>query len=158
MWQAPNQRVRALASAKKRERERLKRPLHIMRINAELEVVPLRPSSAATPAASSPSSPPAQIRLILNDLTARTASFFSPVPLVGGQEVKIKIVEPQELLLKAQISWCQEYAADSHVLSDHPYSYRIGVKFVHAGAAEKDALQEYCDAVQKNHLYPPKAA
>jgi hypothetical protein len=152
MWQAPNQRVRSIANAKKRERERAKKPIHIKRINALIELLPL--SEEKNPA----SAEKVNIRLILNDVTTKGASFFARSPLTAGQKITLYLEEPTKIVIQAQVRWCQEYAANSHVLSQQPYSYRLGIEFILGSAEEQDAAKAFYDRVYQNHLYPNRIA
>jgi hypothetical protein len=149
MWHAPNQRVRALANAKRRERERARRPIHIKRIIATIEI-------ATTPEPAESGQPKLHVRLVLNDLSPKGAGLFSPEPLIPGQSVFLKITDPEHLTIKAKVVWCQEYHANSHVLSNQSYSYRIGIEFV-LSPSEEQAVKIFCDEVAKNFLFSVKA-
>jgi hypothetical protein len=147
MWQAPNQRVRAVANAKKREREKSRRPIHIKRINAQLEVKQ----------ANSQETFKTHVRLILNDLSTKGVGLFSPEPLVPGQDIVLSIADPHQINLKARVIWCQEHTANSHVISAQPFSYRMGLEFELSTVEEQQSIKVFCEEVSKNHLYSVKA-
>lgn len=146
MWHSPNQRLRAIANAKKRERERARRPIHIKRIIASLDLGNVAPDAPKT-----------NVRLVLNDLSYKGAGLFSPIALTPGQQIVLAISEPSQLSIKCRVAWCQEYHANSHVLSQQPHSYRLGLEFLLA-PEEESAVKAFCDEVAKNHLYTQKSA
>lgn len=148
MWQAPNQRVRAIASAKKREKERNRRPIHIKRVQAELKVVG---TINTTPHIT-------QARVLLNDLSPKGLGLFAANPIMVGQQIALTIEEPKRFYIRGRVIWCQEHDADSHVLSPTPYSYRIGIEFVFESREEEQQVAAYCDEIAKNHLFTLKAA
>ncbi len=145
MWHTPNQRVRAIANAKKRERERNRRPLHIKRILATLESLNARPEEHTK----------LQIRLLLNDFTSKGAGLFSPHPMNPGDEVTLEISGPKHIKVKARIIWCQEFQANSHVLTKEPFSFRIGIQF-NVTPEEEKMLQAFSDELSNNFLYAAK--
>src|SRR5690242_8040716 len=136
MWHAPNQRVRALANAKRRERERARRPIHIKRIIAAIEITD-GSTNTANPNEPQPEQPKLNVRLVLNDLSPKGAGLFSPEQLIPGQMVSLRITDPEHLTIKAKVIWCQEYHANSHVLSQQSYSYRIGIEFILSPSEEQ---------------------
>lgn len=141
MWHAPNQRVRAAAIAKKRERDRARRPIHIKRLNAQLEI----------PSLSGEGSTQSQVRLLLNDLSPKGIGLYVTMPLIVGQEIILAVTEPRNMKIRSKVIWCQEYAASSHILSSHSFSHRAGLEFVLTDEEEID-MKEFCDDVLRNHL------
>lgn len=142
MWQSPSQRARS--ASRKSEREKNRKPLHIKRTVVQLEMTQGEPN-------------PVEVRLVLNDLSAKGAGLFSPKPLTPGQEVKLNIAEPFNIQVKAKVIWCQEHNANSHVLSDRPFSYRVGAEFILTSPDEKDNIKKFCEEIEKNHLYSLRA-
>ena len=148
MWQAPNQRVRAMATSKKREKERAKRRLHIKRVTAELRLV-----------TSPPTEQPIQIvRVLLNDLTSAGVGLFSLHSLAIGQEIALTLDQPKKVYLRGKVAWCQEYDSDSHVLSAEAYSYRIGIHFVFETKVEQESVKMICEELVKTHVFVCRAA
>ena len=148
MWQAPNQRVRAIAQAKRRERERARRPLHIKRVSAELKVLTL-PSAAPMVT---------DARVLLNDFSPKGLGLFCGRPLGVGQEVAITLESPRRIYVRGRIVWCQEYDCESHVLSQRSYSYRIGVQFTFETVEEQKAIKAFCDELSKDYLLTSRVA
>jgi len=148
MWQAPNQRMRALANSKKRERERLRKPLHVKRITATIQPLPSEGDEPST----TQENLLTPVRLILNDLSPKGAGLFSPTPFQPGQKISMSIKEPEHLSLKAKVIWCQSYHANSHVLSNQAYSFRMGVEFILTPTEEQE-LKIFCGEVAKNHVF-----
>jgi Tfp pilus assembly protein PilZ len=141
MWQSPNQRVRAQANARKRERERLSMPFHIKRVVA----------AVALPAVGEAPPTSVDVRLILNDFTPKGMGLFSAHRFSTGDEVTITLESPKKIQIKGSIAWCQEYEVRGKVLTEHSFSYRVGLHFVFANAEEEQAVKAYCDELLKNH-------
>lgn len=151
MWQTPNQRARAVANQKKREREKLRRRFHVTRVIAQIEKTPQEGGSDENKAV--------PVRVILNDLSIKGVGVFSHHPLVAGMEVNFKIVEPVEIILPAKIVWCQAHDSDTHVLSQEPYAYRMGLSF-HPSEEQLENLKAVLDTIFKTHIFrlKPKVA
>ncbi len=149
MWHSPNQRLRALAHAKKRERDRARRPFHVKRITAHLTL--LTPSTKINPHENP--DPPIPIRVVLNDLTPKGVGLFSQAALIAGQEVIMAISEPMKLDIRSRIIWCQEHGANSHVLSPNPFCFRLGVEFILPTTEDQQNVSAFWEEVCKNHLY-----
>lgn len=146
MWQAPSQRIRALAIAKKRARERNKHAIHLKLVDADLKL--LEENLEAEP------NPETQVRVILNDLGSKGVGLFATRSLEVGQEVALTLTKPRSLRIHGRIAWCQEYKADSHVLSQTPYAYRIGIVFDFSQAPEEEMkVKAFCDELAKEYLY-----
>lgn len=149
MWQAPNQRVRAAASAKKRERDRNQRPIHLKRVHADLQSIG---ESTSLPSVAS------EVRLVLNDLTEAGFTFFSRKRLHAGQEVVLTLKDPRPLELKGKIVWCQEHEADGHVLSPEPFSFRAGLQLAFSSEEERAAFKAFCDELAESSITLASAA
>lgn len=147
MWQAPNQRGKALANQRKRDRERMRQNFHLRRVRAQIKI-----SEPMAPATST------HARLILNDLSPKGMGMFSEAPLMVGQIVAITIEEPRRFYVHGRIVWCQEYDANSHVLSETSFSYRVGVEFVFETKEEEKSVREYCENLVQEYVYGRKAA
>jgi hypothetical protein len=145
MWQAPSQRARAAAYAQKKAREKARRAIHIKRIFANLEIVD------STDAPTSETKAP--VRLILNDLSTKGVGLFCSQALISGQEIILTINDPLQLSLHAKVIWCQEHSANSHILSDQPYRYRIGVEFSFPTIEEQQSIAAFYEEITKHYLY-----
>ncbi|MCM2277219.1 MAG: PilZ domain-containing protein [Oligoflexia bacterium] len=143
MWQAPNQRIRSIQSSKKRQQDRLRRPLHIKRVGAELKVLGQGPRQGAV----------AEARVILNDISHGGMGVFSSVPIVVGQEIAITLQEPRRVYLRGRVVWCQEYDTESPIISKNPFSYRMGVVFQFRDRQEEQAVKAFCEEIFREHLY-----
>lgn len=143
MWHTPNQRLRAIATAKRRERERNRRPFHLKRIEASL----LLNSSGEAGVE------PVLARVILNDLSTSGVGVFAQSPIAPGSEISMAITEPMQLDIRARVVWCQEHSANSHVLSATPFSYRMGLEFIVADPAEEQLIADFWKDLCANHLY-----
>jgi hypothetical protein len=148
MWQAPNQRVRALQSAKKRQIDRLSRPLHLKRVRAEVRINATQSAPQKI----------AEARVLLNDVSPTGMGIFSTIPFLVGQEVAITLEDPKRVFLRGRVTWCQEYDVDSHILSANSFSYRMGIKFVFQSKVEEEAVRLFCEELCQNVLYTDDAA
>lgn len=148
MWQSPNQRVRAIAIARKRERDRLLHPIHFRRVEATLTVT-------ATGAETPQSFP---VRVILNDLSPKGMGLFVTQALVAEQDVTIQLKDPREITVSGRVVACQEYHNEGHILTPKSYPYRMGIRFLFKTAEEEKAFQDFCNELSVNHLYGQKAA
>jgi hypothetical protein len=169
MWHNPNQRLRAIANAKKREREKQRRPFHVKRVIAHLSL----PKPAETPIqaqdqntqeqpGSKTATTDSQIeiipaRVILNDLSSKGVGLFSPFPFIPGQEVIVNITAPIKLQLPSRVVWCQQHDANSHVLSSQPYSYRLGIEFLHPSHEKQESIKIIFDDISRNFLYSTRS-
>jgi hypothetical protein len=100
----------------------------------------------------------AQGRLLLNDISPKGLGLFSDQPIMVGQEIALTIEEPKRFYVRGRVVWCQEADADSHILSSHPFSYRIGLVFLFQNAAEEAQVKAYCDELARDVLYGAQAA
>ncbi len=140
MWQAPSHRIRALASAKRRQRERQRLAIHIKQVEGEVTIA--NAQGPAVPA-----------RIVLNDIAPKGVGVFTPEPFGIGQEVELKISKPKEINLRGRVAWCQEYDANSHILSQTPFSFRIGIVFSLDNSEDEQNVKSYCEELAKGYLY-----
>jgi hypothetical protein len=139
MWQSSNPRARAMA--KKRERQRNRKPLHIKRVTGDLKFIG---SDADI----------SHVRVVLNDITPKGVGVFCESALMVGREVALTIEEPKPIYLRARIAWCQEVESTGHIISANPCNYRIGLMFLYETAAEQAAVKQWCEAITKEFLRP----
>ncbi|MEK6705622.1 MAG: hypothetical protein AABZ06_07525 [Bdellovibrionota bacterium] len=148
MWQSPNQKIRRLAEAKKREREKLKNSFHIRRVKTELKFV----SGTYNPTTVM------DVNLLLNDLTPEGVSLFSPHSILVGQEIAITLEEPKRTYIRGKIVSCHEIETEGHIMSEKAYLYRISVKFIFNSTDEEQAVRSFYEELAYNYLNLPKAA
>lgn len=144
MWQSPNQRLRAIAAAKKRERERKRFPMHIRRVVAELRVLG---SGLGKPTVVT------QARVMLNDISPKGVGLFCSTPLQPGQEVAITLDEPRRIYLRGRIIWCQNQESESHIISEKTFAFRMGIQFTPQSATEEEDIVKYCQELAEAYLY-----
>jgi hypothetical protein len=154
MWQAPNQRVGAIQNAKKRQQARLKRPIHLKRVRAQMRLIPNKETHAQA-TTTNPEGQSVEARVLLNDLSTSGIGIYASEPMDAGCRVTITLQEPIEVQITGVVVWCQEQPAVGAVITSEAFNFRIGVKFVFANAEEEKALQDYCAEIQKQHLYRP---
>src|SRR6185437_13706820 len=140
MWQAPNQRLRAQANARKRERDRYKIPFHIKRVVAQIQL---------QVAGSEPQK--IEARTLLNDFSPKGMGLFSAHRFNQGDEVIVTIDSPERIQVKGKITWCQEYYVAGKVLKTQSFSYRAGIQFAFASADEEAAVKKFCNELLNTH-------
>ncbi len=148
MWNNPNEKAKTSEQQRRRERERVRKMIHIKRIMATVEV--LNQESDA------PKSLKQTVRLMLNDLSLSGAGLFSPIAHVPGSFIKLTIKEPTALEIKAKVIWSQDDPQGGRILAKDTFHYRIGIEFI-VDEQEKAQLAKFCDDIAKNHLFTPKA-
>lgn len=154
MWQAPNQRVGAIQNAKKRQQERLKRPIHLTRVRAQVRLIPNKETHAQATTVSSQGES-VEARVLLNDLSVTGIGIYAGQPMDVGTKITITLEEPKQIQITGTVVWCQEQPAVGAVITSEAFNFRIGVKFVFANAEEEKALQDYCAEIQQQHLFKP---
>lgn len=130
MWQAPNNRVRAAATLKSRERGRWRRGFHLKRVEFEVKI--------------DGSGKVLRGRMLLSDLMNHGIEFYTNSPLFAGQELSITIRDPKSFDLKAKVMWCQEQMASYKVISPTPFSWRTGVVLSFVDQAQGYEFAVFC--------------
>lgn len=156
MWQAPNQRIGAIQNAKKRQEARLKKPIHLKRVRAEMRLVPNKETHAQATTVSEQGEA-IEARVLLNDLSTSGIGIYASKSMSPGSKVAITLSEPIQIQISGEVVWCQEQPACGAVITSEAFNFRVGVKFVFADPEEEKALQDYCAEIQKQHLYRPGA-
>jgi hypothetical protein len=146
MWQAPNQKTPP--GGKKGSKSRSRRPFHIKRVTAEMRLV--QGAGSLVPEA------PIKVRLLLNDLSPKGVGLFSTSALQAGQEVALMLSEPSMIYLRGKVSYCQEHEANTHIIAETPFAYRMGIQLIFESPAEEEAVRKYCDDVLRELM--PSAA
>jgi hypothetical protein len=142
MWQAPNPKMR-LPGAKKSRREHPRRSIHIQRVTAEIRTV-----GGTTPEGKPQTE--ASARILLNDLSIKGVGIFANKAFQPGQEIAIHLTDPGPIYLRGKIIFCQEHDVRTHIISNLPYSYRIGIQFVFADATEEETVRKFCEGIFKS--------
>ncbi len=156
MWQAPNQRIGAIQNAKKRQEARLKKPIHLKRVRAEMRLVPNKETHAQATTVSEQGEA-IEARVLINDLSTTGIGIYASKPMNPGAKVSITLSEPIQIQISGEVVWCQEQPACGAIITSEAFNFRIGVKFAFANPEEEKALQDYCNEIQKQHLYRPGA-
>jgi hypothetical protein len=147
MWQVPNQKLRAMISARKREKERQKQGFHIRRTSAQLKIV-------SPPVAL----PPMSVRVVLNDISPKQMSLFTSQPLAPGQIAAVTLEEPKRIYVRARILGCQELDYESKVISTQSYSYRVTLLFIFESEEEEKQFKSFYDELTTEVLGTVRAA
>jgi len=128
--------------AKKRERERSRRPLHLKRVYAQIKV-----ETQAEPAKV------LDARILLNDITPQGLGLFSMEPILVGQNIAITLDHPSRIYLKGRVVHCQEFAVNSHIMSKDPFLYRVGIHFQFVSKEEEDAVAKFCEGLSSDQIH-----
>ena len=140
MWSSTNQRIKALMSARAREKDRLTRPIHVRRADVQISYRADDGFLVEVPA-----------RGLLNDFSEDGFCVYATSHLNPNVEVMIEIQHPKHYLLNAKIVWCQYQPSSSHVLTAKPYPYRVGLALIFKDAKHAADFKNYCD--QLGNLY-----
>jgi len=148
MWQNKTQKLRAIAEAKKKEREYSRLHVHFKRIAASIQILSLD-------ALENDQLPKIEVRAILNDLTQEGVGVYSQEGLNPGQEILLTFEKPHFLEITAKVKWCQIHNANSHIITAQPFAYRMGIEFIIKKEEETKAVQAFCEEMTKTYLGPP---
>lgn len=143
MWSSTNQRIKALISAKNREKERLTRPIHVRRSDLVLSFRSDEGFLIEVPA-----------RAMLNDLTPDGFCAYAVTSLTPNVELNIMIEHPKRFHLTAKVVWCQYQPSSTHVITSQTYSYRVGLALLWKDAAIEAEFKKFC--TQLGDLYVNK--
>lgn len=130
-----------MAVQKRRDRDRNRRPVHVKRILANLTF----------------DGRSVEARVILNDLNPKGTGLFLTQAVNLGQSVTLEIRDPHPISIQGKVLWCQ-HDAGSHVLSNQPFAYRVGVEFVYKSAEEQGAIKQFVEELARDFLYTHKVA
>ncbi len=136
MWQSPSARTRAAQAIRRKERERTKPRLRLLKVRADLKIL----EQTREPQI-------AECRVVMNDFNPQGVTLFSSVPLMVGDEVALTLEDPKQFYIKARIVSCQEFDVNSKVLAQNTFSYRIGMQFKFESEAERAEVRAYCDQI-----------
>lgn len=148
MWQAPNNKVRAIGSAKKRLKDRNSKTFHLKRVVAELKLI------------GGLGQPPVitQARVLLNDLSPKGVGLFTPMSVNPDQEVAITFESPRRFYVKGKIIFCNDVRSTQTIISEERYSYRVGLKFTFQNEQEEKEVEAFCQEILEHHLLTKKVA
>lgn len=129
--------MRAMASAKKRQRERNQMAIHIKAVEGKIK----------------DENSSSQIKIILNDFGPKGIGVFSEHSFLIGQEITLLLENPRVISLKGKIAWCKEHDANSNIISPKPFSYRIGIVFQFENEGQEKEVRNFCEVLEKEYLY-----
>src|SRR4051812_40635819 len=110
MWSSTNQRIKALMSARARERDRLTLPIHVRRADVALSFRDENDFLVEVPA-----------RALLNDLTPAGFCAYAVTGLNPNSEIAVEIEHPKHFRLLAKVVWSQYQPSSSHVLAPQSF-------------------------------------
>jgi hypothetical protein len=142
MWSSTNQRIKALMSARQRERERLTRPIHVRRADIKLSFRADDGFLVEVPA-----------RGLLNDFTPAGFSVYAVARLSPNVEVTVEVEHPKRFTLQGKIVWCQYQPSSSHVLTTQTYPYRVGLALLFKDAKVEEEFQQFCSELGNLYVH-----
>lgn len=140
MWQAPNQRLKAQANMKQRERDRNRSNFHIKRVAISLLL-------------QVPGGEPLKIdaRALLNDFSASGMGLFTAHNFNPDDEITITFDSPRKIEIKGRVAWCQQYHVVGKVIKAQSFSFRAGIQFRFTSEEEEKAVKDFCDELLSIH-------
>jgi hypothetical protein len=156
MWQSQNQRTQAAQISKKRQEERLARPMHLQRVRAEIRLVPPEEVHGSV-TTESPQGEICDARIMLNDLSVSGIGIYAAESMAPGLAVRITLQEPHMINVEGKVIWCQDELSASRILSARPFPFRIGIQFTFKTPEEENVFRATCEDLRKNRLYAPKS-
>jgi hypothetical protein len=133
MWSSTNQRIKALMSARQREKDRLTRPIHVRRADIILSFRNDEGFLVEVPA-----------RALLNDFTPAGFSVYAVSRLTPNVELNVELDHPKHFRLVGKVVWCQYQSSSAHVLTPQTYPYRVGLAFIWKDAAIEEEFKKFC--------------
>jgi hypothetical protein len=141
MWSSTNQRIKALMSARAREKDRLTRPIHVRRADVIISFRTDDDFLVNIPA-----------RALLNDFTPSGFTAYATTALNPNTEVNLEIEHPRHFRLKAKVVWSQYQPSSTHVLTENSYSYRIGLALIWKDAALEEEFKKFCGNLEELYV------
>lgn len=145
MWSSTNQRIKALMSARAREKDRLTRPIHVRRADVSLNFRDERDFLVEVPA-----------RVLLNDLTPAGFCVYAVTGLNPNAQITVEIEHPKHFRLTAKVVWCQYQSSSMRVLTPEAFRYRVGIALIWTDTALEEEFRKYCEELEG--LYVNKKA
>lgn len=134
MWSSTNQRIKALISARAREKDRLTRPIHVRRADAVFSFRNAEDFLIQIPG-----------RILLNDLNSYGFFAYAGTPLNPNSELTVEIEHPKRFRLSAKVVWCQYQPSSSHILTAQAFPYRIGIALIWKKPELEAEFKKYCE-------------
>lgn len=145
MWSSTNQRIKALMSARAREKDRLTLPIHIRRANVALSFRDDHDFLVEVPS-----------RALLNDLTPAGFVVYAASGMTPNSEITVEIEHPKRFRLTAKVVFSQYQASSSKVLTAQSFPYRVGLALIWNDAKLEEEFKNYCGEL--DGLYVNKKA
>lgn len=140
-------RAAAQAVLNQRQYQRNRLPVHFKRARAEVKLSGLGADPTKI----------IEARVLLNDITPKGIGLFTTSPMLPSQEISITVDQPKRLYVRGRIVWCMEHNANTHILSETKYAYRVGIQFIFDTEEERQALAKYVQELEAQFLYGKEA-
>jgi hypothetical protein len=95
--------------------------------------------------------------VMINEISPVGITLFSQKSFGNGQPVTLNIPDLQNFFVKGKISACQEVPMSPGILRNEPFKFRVQIRFDFGDEAERQAVKEYCLALQQQYLHRPCA-
>jgi c-di-GMP-binding flagellar brake protein YcgR len=128
--------------------------LHIRRVRLDIRLIPHQPTTVQVENVT----PQGELELVegralLNDFSEGGVGIYSSSRLQAGQEIRLSLSDPTDLVVHGKVVWCQDQHAGSPILSAQSFAFRAGVQFVFKSEEEKQSLQKFCDDLRKQNIF-----
>lgn len=127
-------------AAREREKQRLSRPIHIMRADIRLGYRSGSGTNVNVPA-----------RALLNEFTPSGICLYTTTPLTPNLDMILELNHPKKFTLKARVVWCQYQPSSNHVLTAKPYAYRLGLAFSFDTPEQADVFKKFCEEMTERY-------
>lgn len=141
MWSSTNQRIKALMSARQREKERLTRPIYVRRTDLVLSF-----------SADDGVLVEIAARALLNDLTPEGFCIYAATSLNSNVEISLQIDHPKRFKLKAKVLWSQYQASSSHVITTQNFPYRMKLSLLWKDSTQEEEFKTFCSVLDELYV------
>ena len=138
MWQASSPKGKGAGGTEQRGSGRISGSIHLMRITVEVR-------KTAADGIQTEATQPLKARVLLYDLSPIGVGLFCSAPIPPSQKITLAFSAPATIFIEGKVVYCQEIVTDSHIISETPFSFRVGVQFHFATDEDATAMKKFCD-------------
>lgn len=91
-------------------------------------------------------------RIVLNDFKPTGVEVYCTGKLTKGQKIALTLDHPKRFYSNGVILWCEELQLGHRIISENPFSFRVGIQFTFASDEEKKTVAEYAEEILTNCL------
>ncbi len=147
MWEIPRFRIRAYVKAIQKQRSDRraasnKNNTRMKRTQAQL----ITSNGFGVPVTIIPA------RVVLNDMQPTEMALFATEPFEEGSVINLTIEEPRRFFITGRVVSCFSNEANTRILTQQAYHYRIRLRFLFNSMEEVVAVKEYCEYLNRVEL------